>query len=228
MLSIDRFKSLALLFALLSITAVNAQQPLNIKSEPAVSITQKFNKRWEVNGSVAGLYTYGGFGEHPLPAGLNRLQISSFATYKLFNRQSLSIGYMYRKYAPLDENGYEHRLTEQYGFSWNISSYRIANRIRLEQRFRNAGITHRLRYRLSVDFPLNGQDIDPGEGYLILSEEPVFAIDNEGRSLENRFTAGGGWQITAEEKIEIGFEFRYRGREQPDAVHIGTTFYKIL
>lgn len=228
MSGINWFKTLAIVLALFSALPAFAQQPLNIKSEPGLSFTKKLNTRWEVNASLAGLYNLGGFGSEALSPGLDRVQIRGFGTYKLFNRQSLSFGYMFRRYAPLDGNGYEHRFTEQYGFSWNISSYRIANRIRLEQRFRNSGLTHRLRYRLSVDFPLNGQDIDPGETYLILSEEPVFAINSEGRSLENRFTAGGGWQLTAEEKIEVGFEFRYRGSNNPDAVHIGTTFYKIL
>lgn len=205
-----------------------AQSPLNVKWEPKLSLTKKLNSRWTVNGSLGGLQDLGGLGSEATYARLDRLDARGFATYDFFSGSSVSLGYMYRKYAPLDEEGYEHRVTEQYSFYLMWRGFRLSNRIRAEQRFRNAGVTLRLRYRISLDFPLNGEKIDPGEKYLILSEEPVFSIDEGGSTLENRVVAGGGWQINSRQKLELSLQYRYRGSNAPMALHIGTAFYSLL
>lgn len=213
---------------LLFLSKAQGQAPLYFKWDPGASFTHKINKRWSANFSLGGLYNGGSFNESATASGLERMEVKAFATYKLFNKQALSGGYMFRKYAPLDTIGYEHRFTEQYSFIWRIGAYRIGNRLRLEQRVRNTGFTNRLRYRFSLDFPLNGNEIDPGEIYLIGSEELVFSFNANDQSLENRLTAGGGWQISDSRKLEVSAEYRFRGTEQPMALHFVTSFYQIL
>lgn len=73
--------------------------------------------------------------------------------------------------------GIEMRSWQQATHILRLGKYRFRNRFRAEQRFtqKERGddfeLSHRLRYRISVDFPLNGDRLDDGEFYFNGSAE---------------------------------------------------------
>jgi hypothetical protein len=118
-------------------------------------------------------------------------------------------GYYYRLSTPLvDGYQYEHRFLQQVGFISYIGDRRIAHRLRLEQRIRSSSYQNRLRYRLSYDFPLNGEKLDPGEKYLILKDEMMTAFNKNEADAENRASIGLGWYFDSKQKFELGLQYR--------------------
>jgi hypothetical protein len=65
-----------------------------------------------------------------------------------------------------------------------------------------------LRYRLSFDFPLKGEKLDPGEKYLILSDEMMTAFNKDDADAENRAFLGFGWYFNSKQKFELGLQYR--------------------
>lgn len=136
--------------------------------------------------------------------------------YQLTTDLNLSGGYQFG-WRGLDEEekDIEHRSLQQLTWARRWGKYRTRVRARAEQRFfRSEGwqVRHRWRLRPSVDFPLQGERLDPGETYLnaqaewlanIFEEDPLFYR-------ETRLYAGLGWQLSSRYKLENGLEWRTR------------------
>lgn len=132
----------------------------------------------------------------------------SFA-YGITPRVKIGGGYYYRWSTPLlDGYQFEHRLLQQIGFVNYIGDRRIAHRLRTEQRIRSSSYQNRVRYRISYDFPLEGERLDPGERYLIFSNEVMSAFNKDAADAENRFSAGLGWFFNRQQKFELGLQYR--------------------
>ncbi len=153
----------------------------------------------------------------------------SFA-YNLTVRMKAGGGYLYRLTTPLEnEQGYEHRLMQQAAFVSFIGDRRLSHRFRTEQRFRSSSYVNRWRYRLSYDFPLEGERLDPGEWYMILSNELLSSFNSDNFEGENRINAGMGWLFNSKRKLEINLEYRAQDFFTGDALGhvflIATSFY---
>lgn len=130
-------------------------------------------------------------------------------SYGLTGRTKLGGGYYYRLTTPMiDGYQYEHRFLQQIGFISFIGDRRLAHRVRLEQRIRSSSYQNRLRYRLSYDFPLQGEQLDPGEKYLILKDEMMTAFNKDEADAENRVSVGMGWYFNSKQKFELGLQYR--------------------
>ncbi|MDX1592521.1 MAG: DUF2490 domain-containing protein [Balneolaceae bacterium] len=130
-------------------------------------------------------------------------------SYGVSTRLKIGGGYYYRWSAPLlDGYRYEHRFLQQAGFVNYIGDRRIVHRIRTEQRIRSSSYKNRIRYRLSYDFPLEGDRLDPGEKYIILKNEMIAAFNAETGDAENRASVGLGWFFNRKQKFEIGLQYR--------------------
>jgi hypothetical protein len=66
----------------------------------------------------------------------------------------------------------------------------------------------RLRYRLSAEFPLEGQSLDAGEFYLLMSGEPIHSLQDAKSDLEVRLTSSFGYFINNKAKLEMGLDYR--------------------
>ena len=130
-------------------------------------------------------------------------------SYGVSPRTKLGGGYYYRLSTPLvDGHQYEHRFLQQIGFISYIGDRRLAHRLRLEQRVRSSSYQNRLRYRLSYDFPLEGEQLDAGEKYLILKDELMTAFNKNEADAENRASVGLGWYFNSKQKFELGLQYR--------------------
>ena len=191
-----------------------AQQGVGLQWEPSTSYTWSLADRWKANTQAAVRQAFaetsenGTVGEYQLAFG----QAQFFATYQWLTTLQISGGYLMRMNEPTQESrSFNHRFTEQVAFLLYFGQKRLANRIRTEQRFRNSGYINRWRYRISYDVPLNGQQIDPGEKYLIVSNEWLFSFNSQTRSHQNRLYLGIGWVANQKRKIETGLQYRLGG-----------------
>ncbi|WP_296619465.1 DUF2490 domain-containing protein [Marivirga sp.] len=196
-------KSLILCFFFIQFVG-QAQKSPSIRWEPGISLTKKIDSRWSYNISLTGRQRFTNYGEGEKNFKTDRWEIRSFGTYTLFGGKKLSLGYMYRTVDPFEpQSGWEHRITQQFAFITNFGGYRLGNKFRIEQRFRSFDYLTRLRYAISNDFPLQGENLDPKEFYLIAGNELVYAFNRVGDELENRFSLGIGRLIKSGQKIQF-------------------------
>jgi len=187
-----------------------AQSLPSIRWEPALSVTKKIDSRWSYNLTLRARQRLTEYGEGNSNFRTDRWDIIGFGTYSLFNGKKLGLGYLYRTYDPFEpQSGKEHRLTQQFAFITNIRGYRIGNKFLIEERIRSFDYMTRLRYGIGIDFPLQGEKLDPNEFYVIAGNELVYAFNGTMNQLENRFHLGAGWLLQNDQKIQITAESRY-------------------
>ena len=194
------------------ISVSTTAQPTTIAQwDPGLSFTQKFLNRWSFNVNTlqrSDLAEYQS-GEKPSDFRWNLNETQFFATYGLLNNKKISGGYAFQIRSSEPTEFHEHRFMEQFAFvTYALTGKRIANRVRLEQRIRNSELTNRIRYRLGFDSPLNGEKLDPGEMYAIVTNEYLWSFNREEQSGENRLFAGVGWFFNQQYKLQTGLMYR--------------------
>lgn len=118
---------------------------------------------------------------------------------------ALAAGYLLR----IEQGNIIHRATQQYTVVDRFNLYRLAHRFRTDQTFgKTEDFEFRLRYRLTLEFALNGTHVDPKEFYLKLNNEYLNAFQSDFYDLEIRLVPQLGHAFTDENKIEFGFDYR--------------------
>ena len=125
----------------------------------------------------------------------------------------------------------ELRPWQQLTFIHRINKYRVRNRLRTEQRWirRNESKPYefdlRTRYRLSIDFPLQGERLDNKEFYLNSSYELLVTptIDDAFFFRNNRTYVGIGNKINDKNKLEFGLEWQHENLNKEG--NIENTFF---
>jgi hypothetical protein len=69
----------------------------------------------------------------------------------------------------------------------------------------------RLRYRLSLELPLNGTQVDAGEWYLKVNHEYLNAFQDRNYDLELRLVPVLGHLVNDRNKWEMGIDSRVNG-----------------
>ncbi len=181
--------------------------------EASTAVNYKLGKSWSFNTSLATRTIW--LNEQTTQGDdfrgeLNFGEINQFATYRINPRLKASIGYKYRIVEPTEgRNQHEHRVTQQVAWLHRPEGVRMASRGRLEQRIRNGRLTHRFRYRFSVDFPLSGQTLDAGEFYMLASNEILYESTRFNRNAwGNRFSAGVGYLFGLVTKLQFTAAYR--------------------
>ncbi len=139
-----------------------------------------------------------------------QLDIAHFSKWKVRDDQSLAFGIQYRFREVFEETkDNELRLTQQYNHTFKTSAIRYGHRLRSEQRIGPQRTLHRFRYRFAIDFALQGEKIDLGEPYLILSTEGLLSVANTLEpQYDQRFTGNLGVLVSKKTKIQLGLEYR--------------------
>ena len=136
--------------------------------------------------------------------------------YQWTSDLSLSAGYQFGlRDIDEDEQDIEHRLLQQLSWAQRWGKYRTRARARTEQRFFRSDdwqVRHRWRLRGSLDFPLEGERLDPRETYLNAQVEWLANLFEEASAFypETRLYAGLGWLINDHYRLENGIEWRGR------------------
>lgn len=199
-----------ILFFCLITYALSAQNKPSIRWEPGLSFTKKINNKWAYNFSIQGRQRFTDFGSGEENFKTDRWELENYGTYTLFGSRKLTAGYMYRTIDPFEaEKGYEHRLSQQFAFLTKYGGYRLSHLFLIAERIRSKDYLTRLSYRLKSDFPLNGENIDEGEFYVIAGNELVYEFNSVGDILENRFSLGIGKQLKKGQKFQFQVVSRY-------------------
>lgn len=141
----------------------------------------------------------------------SQLYVQGGLAYDLSGSWKLGATYRLSRRGSLDEvPNIENRFAQQVSTSQRLWKYRLRERLLLEQRVFRDGTHHRWRFRLGLDYPLNGERLDPGEWYLnhqaALLSEPFETDAWTGR--EHRFYTGTGTLLPKGSRFEVGLEAR--------------------
>jgi hypothetical protein len=137
-----------------------------------------------------------------------RTDIMGFFDRSLKPGVSVALGLFHR----FQENEDGNRIIQQLALLQKSRVVRINHRFRTDQTFtRNKPLEVRFRYRLSVEVPLQGDEVDPGELYFLSSAESIFSHQGGNFEIENRLVASLGKFFNKTEKLEWGFDYRTDG-----------------
>lgn len=194
-----------LLFVGLNIYSQNDFESLG---ETSFSLNHSVNNDYKLNFSLRSRYFL--YKDENFKTENRQVDIVHFSTYNLSYNKSLSLGIQYRLRENIDGGSNELRLTQQYNYTKSSLAVRYGHRFRLEQRILSTLTILRLRYRFSLDFPLNGEQLDLKETYLIASMEALLSTSKNIRpEVDHRTTAQIGYLLSNSIKIQLGLEYRF-------------------
>lgn len=137
-----------------------------------------------------------------------RTDVMGFYDWKLTASTSAAIGLFHRFQDGADGN----RIIQQYAFLNRLRSFQIGHRLRTDQTFTvGQEVEWRLRYRVASEIPLNGANLDPGETYFLISNEPIFSLKGGAFNLENRLIFTLGKLYPKNQKLEYSIDYRTDG-----------------
>lgn len=152
---------------------------------------------------------------------VDNMELTQFTAYEVGFYGKLAVGIRYR-FRELFDNDKEDelRIMQQYSHKRNYNRLVVAYRFRLEERFRES-TTFRNRYRLSGEFPLNGDRVDRKEFFLVAETEALWSLGKyEAPSMEQRVGVNLGKRIFEDLTGEIGLEYRIKNYTQDSSTEI--------
>ncbi|MDR6299473.1 DUF2490 domain-containing protein [Mesonia maritima] len=207
-------------FLILLFGKLSAQENFNGFINPAISVSIKNETPWSYTFGIArrdivftDIENKRNFSEEVKFEG-QFLELNHFTSRKVGFYGKVSAGIRYRFIETFTGKQNETRFIEQYAYGKKLNRFKIAHRLRLAQRFREK-TTFRTRYRFSVEFPLNGDNVDAKEFLLVTSAEGVWEFGKD--ELPNfgvRYSNYIGYKIFDNAVINLGLEYRYRNFTQ--------------
>ncbi|RZV56086.1 MAG: DUF2490 domain-containing protein [Flavobacteriaceae bacterium] len=208
-MSIFSIKKICFLgFFLVSASQV-AQSDFELLHEPTFLINHGFSENYRANfGLTARHFMYR---DNEIFFKNRQVQVSHFSTFTLSYDQSLSMGIMFRESNLFDDQANnEIRLTQQYNLTKRTFGIRFGHRIMNEQRLFRRNTTYRIRYRLALDSPLQGEKLDIGEAYIVVNTEFLLSLNKRSNpAMDNRITTQIGWQKSEVLKLQVGLQYRF-------------------
>lgn len=215
------FRSITIVgLLILGIGTSNAQTSNQMGAIPSFLFSQEINQAWGASMALSSqmLLTEDFVDGQEFPRKVRNINLLAVVSYDHSPELKLDFGFLFRKMDPFDGvQAYEMRPWQQATLQFFLGKYRLRNRVRLEERVytredRKTELDWRLRYRLSLDFPISGARLDPGEFYMNASFEAVSQLDQEDviDNWENRTYLGIGYLLPSRNRLEIGPELRYR------------------
>ncbi|MGB3151843.1 MAG: DUF2490 domain-containing protein [Maribacter sp.] len=197
-----------------SFTTAQAQENLTSYWQPQTSLNYKVSKNYSHNFALA-KRTYL-FQEEEFQFSVRQLDLSHFSNLKIRDNQSIDFGVQYRFREVFEDDGSnELRFTQQYNITRRYRSLRFGDRVRTEQRITPSRTIHRFRYRLALDFPLQGVQLDVGESYVVFSTESLLSVAKAAKpEYDQRITAQIGWLLSEKTKLQLGSEYRFENYTQ--------------
>lgn len=176
---------------------------------PEISLTKRINTRHKLNFKVENQEILFDNRDSGNPQFTHyRTDLMLFFDRNIRPGMSVGLGVFHRFQDGEDGN----RIIQQLAFLQRMRSLRINHRFRTDQTFtRNEELEIRFRYRFSMEIPLEGAEVDPGELYMVFSEEPIFSSRAGEFEIENRVAVALGKLINQQEKFEWAVDYRTDG-----------------
>ncbi len=176
--------------------------------ETGLSLNYELSNNLKLNSSVRSRYFL--YRDSDFKLTNRQIDLVQFISYNVDYNNSIGFGVQYRFREAFDGNSNELRLTQQYNFRKRQRALRFGHRVRLEQRILDDFTIIRSRYRFAIDFPLNGEKVDVGEAYMVMSTEALLSVSNATKpEFDHRTTAQIGWQVSEDLKLQAGLEYRF-------------------
>ncbi len=207
-------KKLVLFFVLISLNGSLAAQQSKVFFTgifPEISFTKKLDQQNKLNFKIENQEIL--YDRRDLKT--NNPQFTHYRTdlMLIFDRSirpgiSVGLGFFHR----FQENEDGNRIIQQLSMLQRLRNLRINHRVRTDQTFiKNDNLEVRLRYRFSIEIPLEGAEVDLSEYYLVLSEEPIFSLKGGEFEIENRTAFALGKLFNSKEKLEWALDYRTDG-----------------
>ena len=177
---------------------------------PEAAVTGSLNDRWQLTFKVES--QHGSYDTRQAEGErweyfYDRTDLQGFVALKINPFWKVSGGYQYRLEGGDGANS--HRSIQQVAYVQRLRRSRLGHRLRADQTYEPAEATElRLRYRLSVEIPLSGQVLDPGEFYLLFSDEVIGSYQDREGEVENRLVGSLGRYFSKKAKLEAGLDYR--------------------
>lgn len=185
---------------------------------PQINSNFKIGEDWKVNAKLEGrqLFIQNPYPDDQNEAQFERLDAEFVATKSLDPLHALGGGYLIRRSA----RSFTHRFIQQYSITQRLFSSRISHRFRTDQTLEeDEAMQFRLRYRLSLEKPLNGLELDPGEFYLKLTNEYLGILQESKGNLEIRGLFSLGYDLSDKNQIETGVDYRLENVVDSNVTH---------
>ena len=193
----------------LGFNILEAQENFTGYFQPQVAVNYKVSNNYKQNFSVAQRNYI--FENEAATFRTRQIDLVHFSNLKIRDNQSLALGIQYRfrqNFEASKQN--ELRLTQQYNITSKPRVVRFGHRLRSEQRITRDLTIHRFRYRFTLDFPLQGEQLDIGETYFVGNLEALLSAASASTpQYDQRFTATLGWLVREKTRLQIGVEYRF-------------------
>lgn len=207
-------KKISILVILVSIAGTLSAQESKVFFTgffPEISITKKLNEQHKLNFKIENqeiLFDNRDSESENPQFSHYRTDLMLFFDRNLRPGVSIGLGIFHR----FQENEDGNRIIQQLAVLQRMRNLRINHRLRTDQTFtQNENLEVRLRYRFSMEIPLEGSEVDFGEYYLVLSEEPIFSLKGGEFEIENRTALALGKLYNSNEKLEWAVDYRTDG-----------------
>ncbi len=175
---------------------------------PSVNFNLTGQSNWSFNGKIESrqqFHSRASNNEHERGIDYLLTDFSLLAARKLGLSSRLAVGYLFR----LEEGNLQHRFMQQMVVVQRLRTLRLAHRFLSDQTFSSQENTEiRFRYRITMEVPLNGESLDPGEFYVKANQEILYGMAIGAHDLELRFIPLLGYNFVQDLKMEAGIDYR--------------------
>ncbi|MFY0608543.1 MAG: DUF2490 domain-containing protein [Cyclobacteriaceae bacterium] len=172
---------------------------------PEAGITKNFGDRYGIFKieSQHELYKFNAEKERGLDYFHDRTDLQGFIGHQLNSHVKVAVGYQYRIQPSMNN----HRSIQQVSWKSRLSRPIIDHRIRADQTFEvNQPFQWRIRYRFSYIHSYSESK------YLLLSNEPIYALEGGISTYENRLVIAFGLKLPNGSKLQVGPDYRIDAR----------------
>ncbi len=192
---------------LLSPAMLWAQTYVSVGGLPEVNVSYRWSD-WRISGQFETMVqAYSKHGERSSDQyELIRNDWTTFLTYRTGPHWSFGAGYLNR----WTEGMVVKRFIQQASFVNRGLLGRVGHRIRTDQTFsEDEPMSFRFRYRVAVEIPLNGRDLNDGEWYFKASLEAINEFSSESYQFSYRVLPFVGYYLNRSHKLELGPDYRH-------------------
>jgi hypothetical protein len=135
----------------------------------------------------------------------NLTDIGNVISYKFWNAIKLSMGYMLR----IEGDNFEHRSIQQLTKTFSTNSFKVSWRLRTDQTFGASKPEYRIRARIALQKPFNGNELNNKEYYLKLTHEMLNDWKGRVHDLDLRLLGFVGYKLDDNQRLEFGVDTRF-------------------
>jgi hypothetical protein len=173
---------------------------------PRINLSIELAKGLKLNNSIESRQVFLRSLEEDIKYDLILTDLAAVLSFKTSVNTAFNGGYQLR----LLNKHTLHRFIQQFNIISIKESVRLAHRIGTDQTFgKDVPMEFRTRYRLTLEIPLNGTRIDPGEFYFKMGNEILWAIQRDQSDIEVRITPMIGYLFPKSNKLEAGIDYRF-------------------